>query len=158
MSPVPDPDSAAAPRSPGSPTQRAVVPAQDRLQGRSPEIPSPVELCRSLPGLTLMLSFAVLAEELHYTNAARRLFISQSGLSRRIAQLEQLVGAALIDRSTRQLALTPAGTAVLQFAHSLLNAASVLQSRLHTSLEANGLQRTDRPPPTSLANDGPGSR
>lgn len=121
------------------PTQRGGPPALTEGGCRSAFPPPAVGLRLPLPGVDLVLSFAVLAEELHYTKAARRLFLSQSGLSRRIAHLEELVGAALVDRSERQLRLTPAGCAVLQFADSLLEAAALLEARLRGPLGATGI-------------------
>lgn len=54
-------------------------------------------------------SFLVLAEELHFARAAQRLGITAGGLSRRIAQLEQRLGARLLARTTGSVELTPAG-------------------------------------------------
>jgi DNA-binding transcriptional LysR family regulator len=42
--------------------------------------------------------FAVLAEELHFTRAARRLHVAQPALSQQVRALEEEVGAVLIDR------------------------------------------------------------
>lgn len=55
-------------------------------------------------------SFVVLAEELNFTHAARRLGISQSALSNRIQRLERDVGSPLIERNSRRnWQLTEAG-------------------------------------------------
>lgn len=69
-------------------------------------------------------AFLVLAEELHFGKAAERLFTSQPALSRLIRALEQTVGAALLERSTRRVRLTSAGEAFaaecrLAYAHLL---------------------------------------
>ncbi len=64
--------------------------------------------------------FLVLAEELHFGRAARRLAISQPPLSLNIQQLEASVGARLFSRNSKQVALTAAGRAFLPAARALL--------------------------------------
>ncbi|XUM01494.1 LysR family transcriptional regulator [Streptomyces venezuelae ATCC 10712] len=57
--------------------------------------------------------FASVADEGSFTAAARRLLVSQSGVSTQVAKLERELGQRLIDRSGRRIRLTPAGQAVL---------------------------------------------
>ena len=60
--------------------------------------------------------FEAVASELNFSRAAERLHISQPPLSRQIQQLEDELGAVLIDRSARPLQLTPAGRFVFEHA------------------------------------------
>ncbi|CAN5278811.1 LysR substrate-binding domain-containing protein [soil metagenome] len=68
--------------------------------------------------------FLVLAEELHFGRAARRLSISQPPLSLNIQQLEASIGARLFTRSSKQVALTAAGLALVPAARALLDQAA----------------------------------
>lgn len=65
-------------------------------------------------------AFVALAEELNFTRAAARLHLAQQALSTQIRQLEERVGTRLVDRSTRHVALTPAGEAFLEQIRPLL--------------------------------------
>ncbi|WP_367433336.1 LysR family transcriptional regulator [Streptomyces celluloflavus] len=53
--------------------------------------------------------FVALAEEQHFTRAAERLALSQPTVSRTIRRLEELIGYRLLERTTRQVTLTPEG-------------------------------------------------
>lgn len=64
--------------------------------------------------------FVAAAEELHFTRAAARLFIAQQALSRDITRLERDLGTQLFTRTTRRVALTPAGERLLVRARELL--------------------------------------
>ncbi|GAA0449512.1 LysR family transcriptional regulator [Paractinoplanes deccanensis] len=70
----------------------------------------------------LLRYFLTLAEELHFTRAAQRLFVSQPALSNQIQRLERAVGSPLFARSTRGVTLTPAGQAFLPYARQALTA------------------------------------
>jgi DNA-binding transcriptional LysR family regulator len=54
-------------------------------------------------------AFNIVAVELSFRRAAERLAMDQSALSRRIRQLEDLLGYQLIRRTTREVSLTSAG-------------------------------------------------
>lgn len=64
--------------------------------------------------------FIVTAEEMNFTKAAKRLFISQQSLSNHIAKLEDYFGVQLFDRNT-PLTLTDAGESLLKSARKILN-------------------------------------
>jgi DNA-binding transcriptional LysR family regulator len=58
--------------------------------------------------------FLAVGEALSFRKAARKLGIAQPALSRSIRQLEQHLGFALFERSTRHVALTEAGEALFR--------------------------------------------
>lgn len=64
--------------------------------------------------------FVVLAEELNFTRAARRLNMSQPPLSLQIQALERTLGTSLFQRTSRRMALTPAGAVFLDRARNML--------------------------------------
>ena len=68
--------------------------------------------------------FVAVAEEGHFTRAARRVHIVQSGLSASVRALERELGAPLLTRTTRRVALTEAGRALLEEARRTLAAAA----------------------------------
>jgi DNA-binding transcriptional LysR family regulator len=76
-----------------------------------------------LPSLEALRRFVVVAEELSFTRAARRLHVVQSGVSSVIAALERELGAPLFERDRHTVALTEAGRALLPEARAALAAA-----------------------------------
>lgn len=64
--------------------------------------------------------FVVLADELHFGRAAKRLHISQPPLSFNIKQLETNLGVQLLERDSRSVKLTPAGVSFRQSAQLVL--------------------------------------
>jgi DNA-binding transcriptional LysR family regulator len=67
--------------------------------------------------------FIAVAEERHFTRAARRLNVVQSGLSATIRSLEEDLGGPLFIRSTRHVELTPAGQVLLEEGRRVILAA-----------------------------------
>jgi DNA-binding transcriptional LysR family regulator len=64
--------------------------------------------------------FVAVAEDLSFTRAAERLYVSQPALSKQIRTLEQALGARLLNRDHRRVELTAAGQALLTSARCLL--------------------------------------
>lgn len=64
--------------------------------------------------------FAALAEERHFGRAAARLGMGQPQLSRALQALERAVGARLVARTSRDVALTEAGVSLLDDARRIL--------------------------------------
>ena len=80
--------------------------------------------------------FICLAENLSFTKTAKQMYMSQSSLSNKIAELESQVGVPLIERTTRSISFTPAGEYFLQEAKYLVNRFTELT--LRTRQIANG--------------------
>jgi DNA-binding transcriptional LysR family regulator len=70
----------------------------------------------------LLRAFVAVAEERNFTRAAERLFVVQQALSSQVQQLERRLGVTLFERTTRSVALTPAGERLLPHAIATLRA------------------------------------
>jgi DNA-binding transcriptional LysR family regulator len=79
--------------------------------------------------------FLVLAEELHFHRAAKRLFVAQPALSRQIQQLEEEIGVLLFRRNRRLVEITEAGKLFVQ------RARQVLADLEHATQDARNLER-----------------
>ena len=66
--------------------------------------------------LNSLLIFAQVVESNSFSEAARRLKMPTSTVSRRVAELEEELGVRLLERSTRSLRLTDVGSEVLEHA------------------------------------------
>ena len=73
--------------------------------------------------------FVAVAEELHFGRAAQRLGITQPPLSRAIRQLERRLGATLLERTSRAVALTGAGAVLLREGRAALDAVDAAERR-----------------------------
>lgn len=71
--------------------------------------------------LVQMETFVAVAEERSFSRAAARLHRTQPAISQAIAKLEAELGETLFERSSRDGALTDAGSVLLEYAHKLLN-------------------------------------
>lgn len=85
--------------------------------------------------------FVAVAEELHFGRAAQRLGIAQPPLSRAIQQLERRLGAALLDRTSRTVTLTDAGSVLLVEGRAALDAVEAAERRTRRA----ALPSTGRP-------------
>lgn len=82
------------------------------------------------------------AEELGFTRAAERLFISQPALSKQIRQLEELMRVRLFDRDRRTVRLTGPGEALLPVARELLQRWDEAQRAVGDAAAAEGARLT----------------
>lgn len=94
----------------------------------------------------LLRAFVAVAEELHFTRAAARLYLAQQALSRDIRRLERDLGRELFVRTTRQVSLTADGERLLPHARRVLAA--------HAALSAAFADPAERPLLVDLNTDG----
>lgn len=79
--------------------------------------------------------FLAVAEELHFGRAAAKQQMAQPPLSRLIRQLERQIGAKLFDRSTRHVAITAAGKALIGPAQELVRVSEQAHQSVREALE-----------------------
>jgi LysR family transcriptional regulator, benzoate and cis,cis-muconate-responsive activator of ben and cat genes len=82
--------------------------------------------------------FVAVAEELHFGRAAQRLGIAQPPLSRAIAQLERRLGVRLLERTSRAVTLTEAGSVLLREGQAALDAVDAADRRTRRAAAAAG--------------------
>ena len=80
--------------------------------------------------LVQLRCFLAVADTLHFGRAAQRLDMLPASLGRHIKLLEEHLGAALIARTTRNVALTEAGELLVEGARDLLTRADRLEANL----------------------------
>jgi DNA-binding transcriptional LysR family regulator len=81
-------------------------------------------------------AFLLVAQHHNFTRAAEALFITPSGLSVLIRELERQLGFRLFDRTTRHVGLTAAGTQLLVVARRSLEDLDAAMSRIGRSASA----------------------
>jgi DNA-binding transcriptional LysR family regulator len=83
-----------------------------------------------LLNLAQLRSFVVLAEQLSFSKAAQKLYITQPGLSRQIRLLEESLGTPLFVRAQRGVHLTSAAAVLLNEARGLLTYAEEVEEKI----------------------------
>ncbi|MGC5038599.1 LysR family transcriptional regulator [Streptomyces sp. DT190] len=79
------------------------------------------------PSIHQLRLYIALSEELHFGNAAARLFITQPALSQQIRELEKRLGVRLVERTSRTITLTEEGRALLPAARAAVAAVDRLK-------------------------------
>ncbi|GGK84438.1 hypothetical protein Sme01_28840 [Sphaerisporangium melleum] len=92
-----------------------------------------------------LAQFVAVAEELHFGRAAERLGIAQPPLSRTIGRLERRIGVRLLERTSRRVALTPAGKVFLDEARKALRSVDTAVRRAQQAARPHRLTVAARP-------------
>ncbi|MBR9763113.1 MAG: LysR family transcriptional regulator [Rhodobacteraceae bacterium] len=80
--------------------------------------------------MTSLRSFVAVADHGGVTKAAGMLNFTQSAVSMQLKRLEETLGISLLDRSSRRIALTPAGEQLLGYARRIIDMNDEALSRL----------------------------
>jgi DNA-binding transcriptional LysR family regulator len=100
--------------------------------------------------LNSLAIFATVADANSFSEAARRLKMPVSTVSRRIAELEDQLGVRLLERSTRNLRLTDVGSEVLEQARRSVEVSEAIDNVVSNRLSnISGLLRLSAPPSIS---------
>ncbi|MCX3063443.1 LysR family transcriptional regulator [Streptomyces beihaiensis] len=89
--------------------------------------------------------FVAVAEELHFGRAAAKLAIAQPALSKTIQRIESRLRVPLFDRTSRSVALTPAGAALLEGGRHALNAMTLAVQGARRAAAAEPLRFVIKP-------------
>jgi len=101
--------------------------------------------------LNSLVVFAEVVEANSFSEAARRLKMPTSTVSRRIAELEDQLGVRLLERSTRRLRLTDVGSEVLEHAQRSAELCEAIDNIASNHLSrVSGTLRLSAPPGVEL--------
>lgn len=105
---------------------------------------------KAMADLNSLVVFARVVEANSFSEAARRLKMPISTVSRRIAELEDQLGVRLLERSTRRLRLTELGSEVLEHAIRSAELSESVESIVSNRLsDVSGTLRLSAPPSIS---------
>jgi DNA-binding transcriptional LysR family regulator len=105
---------------------------------------------KAMTDLNSLVVFAKVVEANSFSEAARRLKMPISTVSRRIAELEDQLGVRLLERSTRSLRLTELGAEVLEHAIQSAKLSEAVLSTVSNRLsDVSGTLRLSAPPSIS---------
>src|SRR4030081_2063753 len=101
--------------------------------------------------LNALIIFAKVIEANSFSEAARRLKMPTSTVSRRIADLEDQLGVRLLERSTRSLRLTDVGSEVFEHAQRGAELSQAVDNIASNHLsEVSGILRLSAPPASPI--------
>lgn len=100
----------------------------------------------SLDHLTGMAVFARVVEEGGFSKAAQTLGLSKSAVSKQVSRLEDRLGVRLLNRTTRRLSLTEAGTAFYEGCRQVVSDAEAAEAAVsHLASAPRGVLRVNAP-------------
>ena len=103
-----------------------------------------------MPDLNALIVFAKVVETRSFSEAARRLGMPVSTVSRRVAELEDQLGIRLLERSTRHLRLTDVGAEVFEQAQRCADLNEAVEGIVSNQMsDVAGLLRLSAPPSIS---------
>jgi DNA-binding transcriptional LysR family regulator len=97
--------------------------------------------------------FIAVAEELSFSRAAQRLYVSQPPLSRQIRDLESEFNVKLFERNRQEVKLTRVGGALLARARELIRDAEALRTLAHEMADSSSLANLPAIHPSSVPMD-----